>query len=262
MRWGVVVFPGSCDDDDVVYALETVMGEEVRRLWHKDVLEGQYDAIVLPGGFSYGDYLRAGAMARFAPLMRGVMNFANNGGLVLGICNGFQILCESGLLPGALTRNASLRFECKRVFVRVERTDTPFTRLARSGELWQLPIKHGEGRYCADGATLRQLETNHLVIVRYVTEEGRTSPAANPNGSVDYIAGICNERRNVFGLMPHPEDATEAILGAEGGLRLFESMIASVRGARAPGLDPNDLKYRTLSPEHRTPDIHDRQDKS
>jgi phosphoribosylformylglycinamidine synthase len=232
MRWGVVVFPGSCDDDDVVYALENVMGEEVRRLWHKDALEAGYDAIVLPGGFSYGDYLRAGAMARFSPLVRGIVDFANNGGLVLGICNGFQILCEAGLLPGALTRNASLRFVCKRVFLRVERTDTPFTCLARPGQLWRLPIKHGEGRYYADEATLDRLDRNHQVVVRYVTEEGRTSAAANPNGSLDHIAGICNEKRNVFGLMPHPEDATERILGSESGLKLFESMITSC-GARS-----------------------------
>jgi phosphoribosylformylglycinamidine synthase I len=227
MRWGVVVFPGSCDDDDVVYTLETVMGQDVRRLWHKDSFEGACEAVVLPGGFSYGDYLRAGAMARFSPLMRGIVDFAENGGLVLGICNGFQILCEAGLLPGALTRNASLRFICKRVFLRVEQTDTPFTCLAQPEELWQFPIKHGEGRYCADEATLDQLDANHQVIVRYVTEEGRTSPAANPNGSANNIAGICNERRNVFGLMPHPEDATEVILGGEDGRRLFESMIVS-----------------------------------
>lgn len=232
MRWGVVVFPGSCDDDDVVYALRNVMGERVERLWHKDELEAGYDAIVFPGGFSYGDYLRAGAMARFSPLMRGVVDFASGGGLVLGICNGFQILCESGLLPGALTKNSSLRFTCKRVFVKVERTDTPFTCAANSGEVWQLPVKHGEGRYFADRATLDRLERNRQVVVRYVTEEGRTAPDANPNGSVNHIAGICNERRNVFGLMPHPEDATEAILGARSGLRLFESMVAS---CEAPG---------------------------
>lgn len=229
MHWGVVVFPGSCDDDDVVYALEAVLGQDVHRLWHKDVLENGCDAIVLPGGFSYGDYLRAGAMAQFSPLMQGIVDFANNGGLVLGICNGFQILCESGLLPGALTRNASLRFVCKRVFLRVEQSDTPFTCLAEPGELWQMPVKHGEGRYYADETTLQRLDTNHQVIVRYVTEDGQISLAANPNGSVRHIAGICNENRNVFGLMPHPEDATEAILGGVSGLKLFESMIASQR---------------------------------
>jgi len=225
MHWGVVVFPGSCDDDDVVYALEAVLGQDVRRLWHKDMLEDCCDAIVLPGGFSYGDYLRAGAMARFSPLMRGIVDFANNGGLVLGICNGFQILCESGLLPGTLTKNASLRFVCKRVFLRVEHQDTPFTCLAEPGELWHLPIKHGEGRYYADDLTLQRLDANRQVLVRYVTEDGQTSLAANPNGSLRHIAGICNEKRNVFGLMPHPEDATEAILGSDSGLKLFESMI-------------------------------------
>lgn len=203
------------------------MGQEVHRLWHKDVLESSYDAIVLPGGFSYGDYLRAGAMARFSPLMPGIVRFAGNGGLVLGICNGFQVLCEAGLLPGALVRNAALRFVCKRVFLRVERTDTPFTCLARPEQLWKLPIKHGEGRYYADRTTLDRIESNRQVIVRYVTEEGRTSLGANPNGSLNDIAGICNEAGNVFGLMPHPEDATEAILGGESGRVLFESMIAS-----------------------------------
>lgn len=227
MHWGVVVFPGSCDDDDVVYALQDVLRQNVQRLWHKDALEDGCDAIILPGGFSYGDYLRAGAMARFSPLMRGVIDFANHGGLVLGICNGFQILCESGLLPGALTRNASLRFVCKRVYLRVEQYNTPFTCLARPGELWHLPVKHGEGRYYADESTLQRLEANQQVIVRYVTVDGETTVDANPNGSVDHIAGICNEKRNIFGLMPHPEDATEAILGGESGLKLFESMIAS-----------------------------------
>jgi len=228
MRWGVVVFPGSCDDDDVVYALQDVLGQNVQRLWHKDTLADGCDAIVLPGGFSFGDYLRAGAMARFAPLMRGVIDFANHGGVVLGICNGFQILCESGLLPGTLTRNASLRFVCKRIFLRVEQCDTPFTCLTQPGQLWHLPVKHGDGRYYADEATLQRLEANHQVIVRYVAADGETGAAANPNGSVNHIAGICNENRNVFGLMPHPEDATEEILGDESGLRLFESMISSI----------------------------------
>ena len=232
MQWGVVVFPGSCDDDDVVYALQDVLGQTVQRLWHKDVLEDGCDAIVLPGGFSYGDYLRAGAMARFSPLMCGVIEFANHGGLVLGICNGFQILCESGLLPGALTRNASLRFVCKRVFLRVEQQDTPFTCLTQPGELWHLPVKHGEGRYYADEQTLQRLEANRQVIVRYVAADGETAAVANPNGSEDHIAGICSEQRNGFGLMPHPEDATEGILGGESGLKLFESIIASQRRLR------------------------------
>lgn len=231
MRWGVVVFPGSCDDHDVHYCLETVLGQDVQLLWHKDELRGDWDAIVLPGGFSYGDYLRAGAMARFSPLMQGVVSFARTGGLVLGICNGFQILCEAGLLPGTLTRNASLRFVCRSVFLRVEEEDAPFTCVARRGELLRLPVKHGEGRYHADGPTLDRIVSQRQVLLRYVDAQGQLSPAANPNGSLEHIAGVCNEARNVFGLMPHPEDATEPILGGQSGRKIFASMIASRGGS-------------------------------
>ena len=230
MRWGVAVFPGSCDDDDVVHCLRNVLGQDVRTLWHKDRFPGGCDAVVLPGGFSYGDYLRAGAMARFAPLMQGVVEFARAGGLVLGICNGFQILCESGLLPGALTRNASLRFVCRRVFLRVEETDAPFTRLARPGELLDMPVKHGEGRYHADPATLDRLRANRQVLLRYVDAAGQVCDRANPNGSVDAVAGVCNAQRNVFGLMPHPEDASEPVLGGVDGLKIFASVAAHVGG--------------------------------
>ena len=233
MRWGVAVFPGSCDDDDVAHCLGRVLGQDVRTLWHKDPFPGGCDGVVLPGGFSYGDYLRAGAMARFAPVMQGIVEFAEAGGLVLGICNGFQILCESGLLPGTLTRNASLRFVCRRVFLRVEDNRSPFTRLARPGELLDMPVKHGEGRYYADAATLKQLDDNGQVLLRYADAAGKVCEEANPNGSVDGIAGVCNRERNVFGLMPHPEDATEPVLGGVSGLKIFSSMVAEIRRGSA-----------------------------
>ena len=229
MRWGVAVFPGSCDDDDVAHCLRSVLGQDVRILWHKDPFPGGCDGVILPGGFSYGDYLRAGAMARFAPVMQGIVEFAEAGGLVLGICNGFQILCESGLLPGMLTRNASLRFVCRRVFLRVEDNRSPFTRLARPGELLEMPVKHGEGRYYADAATLKQLNDNGQVLLRYADAAGQVCDEANPNGSVDAIAGVCNRERNVFGLMPHPEDVTEPVLGGVSGLKIFSSMVAEIR---------------------------------
>jgi phosphoribosylformylglycinamidine synthase len=203
------------------------MKQEVDFLWHKDELKGGYDCLVLPGGFSYGDYLRCGAVARFSPVMRGVSDFARSGGLVLGICNGFQILCESGLLPGALVRNAELKFVCRQVFLRVEETDTPFTRETKRGQLLKIPVKHGEGCYYADSATLERLRANRQILLRYVDAKGKPGAAANPNGSVDNIAGICNAGRNVFGLMPHPEDATSKILGSEDGLKIFASIAAA-----------------------------------
>jgi phosphoribosylformylglycinamidine synthase subunit PurQ / glutaminase len=227
MRWGVIVFPGSCDDHDVYDCLKRVLKQKVEFLWHKDRLPANTDAVVLPGGFSYGDYLRCGAMGRFSPIMHDIVEFAGQGGLVLGICNGFQILCESGLLPGALVRNASLQFVCKPVYLRVEETDTPFTSSAKKGQLLRMPVKHGEGCYYADPATLERLKENRQILLRYVDSKGRPTPAANPNGSLDNIAGICNEGRNVFGLMPHPEDASEKILGSEDGLKIFSSMTAA-----------------------------------
>lgn len=227
MRWGVIVFPGSCDEQDVYDCLRHNLRQKVEFLWHKDRLNGKLDCIVLPGGFSYGDYLRCGAMARFSPIMQGVIEFARKGGLVLGICNGFQILCEAGLLPGALTRNASLQFVCRQVFLRVEETDTPFTCSGKKGQLLKLPVKHGEGCYYAEPATLERLRKNRQILVRYVDGKGRTSPSANPNGSLEHIAGVCNEGRNVFGLMPHPEDAGEKLLGGEDGLKIFSSVIAA-----------------------------------
>jgi phosphoribosylformylglycinamidine synthase len=230
MRWGVITFPGSCDDQDVVDSLRFNLHQEVTSLWHKDDLNGPYDCIVLPGGFSYGDYLRCGAMARFSPIMGGVVRFAQGGGLVLGICNGFQILCEAGLLPGALVRNAGLQFVCRQVHLRVEETDTPFTGGLKKGQLLAMPVKHGEGCYFADARTLEQLQRNRQILIRYVDIKGKPTSAANPNGSLDNIAGICNERRNVFGLMPHPEDACDKILGSEDGAKIFQSIAAAWTG--------------------------------
>ena len=227
MRWGVIVFPGSCDDQDVFDSLARDMEQEVDFLWHKDDLKGGYDCLVLPGGFSYGDYLRCGAMARFSPVMGGVIDFARRGGLVLGICNGFQILCESGLLPGALMRNAGLKFVCRQVSLRVEETDTPFTREIKKGQLLKIPVKHGEGCYYADSVTLEQLRSNRQILLRYADAKGKPAAAANPNGSLDNIAGICNKTRNVFGLMPHPEDACDKILGSDDGLKIFSSIAAA-----------------------------------
>jgi phosphoribosylformylglycinamidine synthase subunit PurQ / glutaminase len=227
MRWGVIVFPGACDDQDVYDALSQEMGQKVKFLWHKDELKGQFDCLVLPGGFSYGDYLRCGAVARFSPIMRGVVKFARDGGLVLGICNGFQILCEAGVLPGVLVRNAGLQFVCQQVCLRVEETDTPFTCEAKKGQVLKIPIKHGEGCYYADGATLDRLRKNRQILLRYVDAKGKPSPPSNPNGSLDHIAGICNESRNVLGLMPHPEDACNELLGSEDGLKIFSSIVAA-----------------------------------
>lgn len=228
MRWGVITFPGSCDDQDVVDSLKLDLGQKVKSLWHKDELSGNFDCLVLPGGFSYGDYLRCGAMARFSPIMRGVVKFAQSGGLVLGICNGFQILCEAGLLPGALVRNAGLQFICQPVYLRVEESDTPFTSGVKKGQLLKIPIKHGEGCYYADPETLERLRKNCQILLRYVDAKGRPTSAANPNGSLDNIAGICNETRNVFGLMPHPEDACNKLLGSDDGAKIFTSIAAAL----------------------------------
>jgi phosphoribosylformylglycinamidine synthase len=230
MKWGVVRFPGSLDDNDALYALRDVLGQEAKLLWHKEASLGGAECIVLPGGFSYGDYLRCGAIARFSPIMQSVIKFAAEGGLVIGICNGFQILCEAHLLPGTLMRNQSLSFICEQVTVRVENPGTRFTSLLSGGELLSLPIKHGEGCYVAPEAELRQMEERGQVVLRYVARDGRESAAANPNGSMHAIAGVANERFNVFGLMPHPEHAVEpGLLGGADGRKLFESLIESAR---------------------------------
>jgi phosphoribosylformylglycinamidine synthase len=239
MRWGVVVFPGSNDDRDALRVAERILGDEAVALWHKDRDLRGVDCVLLPGGFSYGDYLRCGAMARFAPIMDAVAAHARGGGLVFGTCNGFQILCEAGLLPGALVRNRQLRFICDVVTVRVESADTPFTVGCRTGELLQLPIKHGEGCYVADEQTLRELEDHGQVVFRYVDRAGRTTPEANPNGSLGHIAGVCNRERNVVGLMPHPEHAVERLTGGEDGLKLFRSAQAWLtRGGVAARREP------------------------
>jgi phosphoribosylformylglycinamidine synthase I len=227
MKWGVIRFPGSLDDGDAIYALREVLGQEASLLWHKDESLAGAQCIVLPGGFSYGDYLRCGAIARFSPIMKSVAQFAADGGLVIGICNGFQILCEAHLLPGALTRNRSLAFICDNLTVRVDNACTPFTRAARHGELLRLPIKHGEGCYVAPVDELRQLEERGQVLLRYVDTSGADTDAANPNGSMRSIAGVANERFNVFGLMPHPEHAVEKMLGGDDGLKIFRSVIES-----------------------------------
>ncbi len=236
MTWGVAVFPGSNDDQDALWALSSVLGQEAIPLWHKDADLHGVDAIVVPGGFSYGDYLRCGAMARFSPVMRSVRAFAEAGGLVLGICNGFQILCEAGLLPGALVRNRSLRFVCKRVWLRVENDRTALTRRCRKGERLQIPIKHGEGCYVADDETLRDLEARGQILFRYVDAAGEATPEANPNGALGSIAGVTNAAGNVFGMMPHPEHAVEAIVGGEDGRKLFRSMIDELEERAARGI--------------------------
>jgi phosphoribosylformylglycinamidine synthase len=228
MKFGVVVFPGSNCDHDAYHALGEVLHQPVEFLWHQSEEINGFDAILLPGGFSYGDYLRTGAIARFSPVMRAVEKFAQGGGLVLGVCNGFQILCEAGLLPGVLQRNAGMRFVCRQVHVRVETTDTPFTAAAKPGQVLQMPIAHGDGNYFCDPGMLADLERNHQIVFRYTTPDGREDAAANPNGSLANIAGVCNRERNVIGLMPHPERAVEAALGSADGLVILRSLIESL----------------------------------
>jgi phosphoribosylformylglycinamidine synthase I len=228
VKFGIVTFPGSNREVDASIAITQGVGAEVVHLWHKDHdLQGA-DVIVLPGGFSYGDYLRAGAIARFSPIMKEVSEHARRGGPVLGICNGFQILCEAHLLPGALLRNASLRFASQWVNLRVENADTMFTNAYEKGQLIRVPVAHGDGRYTADSDTLKALEDRGQVTFRYVDRKGRPLPEANPNGSANDIAGIVNDRGNVMGLMPHPEDAIDPLLGSTDGLGLFESILARV----------------------------------
>lgn len=228
MKFGVIVFPGSNCDDDMVHVLGDVIGEEVVKLWHKNTALPDVDCVVLPGGFSYGDYVRAGAIAQFSPIMQAVKTFAANGGFVFGVCNGFQILCEAGLLPGVLLRNANQQFICKNVWLKPETRRSPITAGLELDRALKIPIAHAEGRYYANPQTLDRLEANDQVLFRYCTPEGRVTPEANPNGAERSIAGICNEGRNVFGMMPHPERAAEAVLGNTDGRGLFESLIASL----------------------------------
>jgi phosphoribosylformylglycinamidine synthase I len=232
MKFGVVVFPGSNCDHDAFYAIGNVLREPVEFIWHQSQELGNCDVIILPGGFAYGDYLRTGAIARFSPVMKSVEKFAKSGGMVLGICNGFQILLEAGLLPGAMMRNSGLRYICRHVHIRVEQTDTAFTSAAEPGQILTIPIAHNDGNYTSDEATLKELEKNRQVIFRYTTPDGSDDAAGNPNGSMNNIAGISNRERNVAGLMPHPERSVESALGSADGLVIFKSMIEAPVGAR------------------------------
>jgi phosphoribosylformylglycinamidine synthase len=225
MKFGVLVFPGSNCDHDAYHVVSTVAKQPVTFLWHESHDLENCDVIVVPGGFAYGDYLRTGAIAKFSPVMESVAKFAAGGGLVIGICNGFQILCEAHLLPGALMRNAGLKYICKYVNVRVEANDTPFTSASATGEVLRIPIGHMEGNYFCDRETLETLRRGNRVIFRYCTPQGEITPQANPNGSLDSIAGICNEGRNVLGMMPHPERGAEALLGSADGIKIFESLV-------------------------------------
>jgi len=226
MKFAIVVFPGSNCDHDAYHAAKHVLGQEAEFVWHKETTLKGADVIVLPGGFSHGDYLRTGAIARFSPVMTAVAEFARAGGPVLGICNGFQILCEAGLLPGAMLRNRDLKFHCEHVYMRVEQIDTPFTALAKTGQILRIPIAHGEGNYYAEPAVIDELESQRRVVFRYCDSRGEITDASNPNGALNGIAGICNPARNVVGLMPHPERACEPSLGSADGLVLFESVVS------------------------------------
>jgi phosphoribosylformylglycinamidine synthase len=228
MKFAVVVFPGSNCDHDAYHAVKHVLGQDAMFVWHKETSLAAADAVILPGGFAHGDYLRTGAIARFSPVMQEVRRFAEAGGPVLGICNGFQVLLEAGLLPGAMLRNRSVKFQCEHVFIRVERTDTSFTVACRRGQVLKLPIAHGEGNYYAEPSVVERLERNGQVIFRYTTATGDVTAEANPNGSVNNIAGLCNDGRNVVGLMPHPERACELPLGSADGLLILESAVKSV----------------------------------
>jgi phosphoribosylformylglycinamidine synthase I len=231
MKFGVVVFPGAYCDHDCYYAVETVTGKPVEFIWHQETSLDGFDAIVLPGGFSYGDYLRAGAIAKFSPVMNSVRDFAARGGLVIGICNGFQVLTESGLLPGALLKNAGTKYVCRYLHLRTETSSTPFTAGLEQGQMIYIPIGHGDGNYQADDDTLRRLEDGDQIAFRYVDGDGQPTSDANPNGSVSNIAGIVNEGRNVLGMMPHPDRSFEKILGSEDGRFIFESMVTALSHA-------------------------------
>ena len=229
MKFGVVIFPGSNCDEDVIHVLEKVMGQEVIRLWHKDHdLQGA-EFIILPGGFSFGDYLRSGAIARFSPIMQQVIQFANNGGYVLGICNGFQILTEAGLLPGALLHNTNRKFICRNIHMKAQTSNSLITAQISPERALKIPVAHGEGNYFADAELLQSLKDNDQILFRYRDESGNVTPDANPNGSLENIAGITNKDRNVFGFMPHPERAADTILANEDGLAIFESILSIVR---------------------------------
>jgi phosphoribosylformylglycinamidine synthase subunit PurQ / glutaminase len=249
MKFGVVQFPGSNCDDDAYQAIRTVIGRPVEFIWHQSEDLVGSDAIILPGGFAFGDYLRTGAIARFSPVMKSVDRFAKSGGLVLGICNGFQILLEAGLLPGAMMRNQGLRFLCRQVHIRVERTDTPFTCAAQTGQVLGIPIAHMDGNYFCEPETLAELERNNQIIFHYVTPDGRDAALSdsqtNPNGSLQAIAGICSRERNVLGLMPHPERAVESPLGSADGLVILQSMVESLAGTSAKSSESDPRRIHT-----------------
>ncbi|MDA3952973.1 MAG: phosphoribosylformylglycinamidine synthase subunit PurQ [Bacteroidales bacterium] len=229
MKFGVVVFPGSNCDQDMIYVLQNIMEHEVVKLWHKDTDIQNVDAIVLPGGFSYGDYLRSGAIARYSPIMEKVIEFANNGGFVFGVCNGFQILCESGLLPGALLHNDNQKFICKNINIVPDNNTNSITGLLNTEKALKIPIAHGEGRYYAKKEVLQEMRQKDQIIFRYCDEQGEITSDSNPNGSVENIAGVCNEKKNVFGMMPHPERAADDELGNTDGRLIFESMLAFMK---------------------------------
>lgn len=229
MKFGVVIFPGSNCDKDMLYVLETVMQQEVVALWHKEHDLQNCDFIVLPGGFSYGDYLRSGAIARFSPIMGNVIEYARKGGYLLGICNGFQILCEAGLLPGALLHNLTYKFSCKNVYIKASHNHSLITSLIDTNKVLKIPIAHGEGRYYTDEKTLKTLEDNQQILFRYCDEQGNVVEEANPNGSIKNIAGICNAEKNIFGMMPHPERASDNELGNTDGKILFESVLSLMK---------------------------------
>ena len=230
MKFGVIVFPGSNCDHDAYHVISKHVGQPVDFIWHKETNLSAYDAVIVPGGFSYGDYLRAGALARFSPVMNSLKEFAARGGFVLGICNGFQILCEAGLLPGALIRNRGLHFICKHINLRVENSGTAYTGQYDSGDVLSIPIAHAEGNYTCDDETYRDLEANGQIVFRYCDEEGNITDAANPNGARGNIAGICNRDGNVLGMMPHPERACEDLLGSSDGRELFRSLASHIQG--------------------------------
>ncbi len=231
MKFGVIVFPGSNCDHDAYHVISKHVGQPVDFIWHRETNLTSYDAVIVPGGFSYGDYLRAGALARFSPVMASVKEFAARGGFVLGICNGFQILCEAGLLPGALIRNRDLHFVCRHIHVRVETSDTPFTNELQTGVVLQLPVAHADGNYVCSDETLEDLRRHDRIVFRYCDEAANVSEKSNPNGSRDSIAGICNEARNVLGLMPHPERACEELLGSMDGSGIFSSLTGTLAAA-------------------------------
>jgi len=228
MKFGVVIFPGSNCDQDMIYVLRDILKQDVVELWHKDHSLQKADFIVLPGGFSYGDYLRSGAIARFSPIMNEVMEFAAKGGYLFGVCNGFQILCEAGLVPGALLRNTELKFSCKNIFIKAENTDTLLTSAIPKNKALRIPIAHGEGRYHTDAATMQKMTDNGQILFRYCDEHGAVTPESNPNGSLENIAGVCNAQKNVFGMMPHPERAADSLLSNTDGLSVFKSLLSLV----------------------------------